>query len=60
MKPDFPSVVWGHDKGTGNRIALVGMYDEIYVREDKGIGLPQCYFQCLILSLPNSLLKQTF
>jgi len=50
MKPDCPSVVLGHDNGTGNWIALVGMYDEIYVRKDKGIGLPQCYFQCLILT----------
>jgi len=27
-------------KGTRNRIAPVGMYDEIYVREGKGIELP--------------------
>jgi len=38
------------NKGTGNRIALVSMYDKIYVREGKGIGLPQCYFRCFILS----------
>jgi len=31
-------------KGTRDRIAPVGMYDEIYVREGKGIELPQCHF----------------
>jgi len=27
-------------KGTGNQIVPVGICDEIYVREDKGIKLP--------------------
>ena len=49
---ELPQCYMRDDKGNGNQIAPVGMHDEIYVREGKGIRLPQCYFLCFILSWP--------